>query len=420
MSDLNPSQYLNGNHTAMGSSQPLDEPRFRYESAREQDIIRAHRLDPAVIPKSGKVNEMCRQWLVHEDGALAYQLQNQEINQHLSGNKNRNAQIREDLPCAVDEQLREQQLAEQAAAVYHRMLQEQEEVDKQVAQQLADKIEKDERIKRRVLELHDEEIAKRLLDKERGRIKQPMQPAHMPMQVHHASPHRPDASNYFANLPKRQAPAMPIPDDYSDLYTEPYKEKDKHPPELTLVEDFDRIDIQEVGLPIDEYEDKWRQEEKDAALARQLQAELSNSEESILDRDRMLAIEAQDKELAKLLQERERAKAKRAKERAKQKALAKKQAQQQLEQEQQMHQLMPDDSYSSPIDLLPPPQRNPGHSMQKQYVSPEEDMNYSYPVDVIPPGKHTQHYTQHNFPGNSIFDNNDVPPPVRPTQLDLK
>lgn len=39
-------------------------------------------------------------------------------------------------------------------------------------------------------------------------------------------------------------------------------------------------------------------------LARQLQEEEGNSEESQVIRDRMLAIEAQDKELAKLLQER--------------------------------------------------------------------------------------------------------------------
>nr|CAD7440822.1 unnamed protein product [Timema bartmani] len=61
-------------------------------------------------------------------------------------------------------------------------------------------------------------------------------------------------------------------------------------------------------------------------LARRLQEEEQGAQQlSMLDQDRLMAIEAQDKELARLLQERERAKAKRARERAKQKALLKKQ-----------------------------------------------------------------------------------------------
>lgn len=79
---------------------------------------------------------MCREWLVREDGALAYRLQNAEIQEHYSNNKHRNAQVREDFPCAKDEQLREQRLAEQAAAVYQQMLAEQEELDNKLAQEL--------------------------------------------------------------------------------------------------------------------------------------------------------------------------------------------------------------------------------------------------------------------------------------------
>lgn len=47
------------------------------------------------------------------------------VSEHYSGNKYRNAQVREDLPCAREEQLREQRLAEQAAALYHQMILEQ-------------------------------------------------------------------------------------------------------------------------------------------------------------------------------------------------------------------------------------------------------------------------------------------------------
>lgn len=91
---------------------------------------------PSGLAKTGRVTEMCREWLVREDGALAYQLQNQEINAHYNGNKQRNALVREDFPCAKDEQIREQQLAEQAAAVYQKMLAEQEEIDNRIAKEL--------------------------------------------------------------------------------------------------------------------------------------------------------------------------------------------------------------------------------------------------------------------------------------------
>lgn len=91
------------------------------------------------FPKPGRVNEACREWGIREDGALAYRLQNQEISEHYQGNRLRNMVVREDFPRALDEQLREQRLAEQAAAVYHQMLAEQEEVDKIYAKKLADR-----------------------------------------------------------------------------------------------------------------------------------------------------------------------------------------------------------------------------------------------------------------------------------------
>lgn len=385
------------------------------------DLSPVERLDS--LPKSGKVNEMCREWLVREDGAFAYQLQSQEINQHYSGNKHRNAQVREDFPCAMDQQMREQHLAEQASAVYQKMLQEQEEVDKQIAKDLADKIEREEQIKRRLLERRDEDLARQIIEKDKyKKHSSPQKPTTLPLNDIHHSPHRPDATNYFANLPRRQAPQMPIPQDYQDLYTEPYRAE-------KLTEDFDRIDIQ------DEEVDRKTQEERDAELARQLQEQLSNSEESIINRDRRLAMEAQDKELAKLLQERERAKAKRAKEKAKQRAIAKKQ--QLLEQEQQnMNQILPDDSYSNPIDLLP--QRTVLHSIPQKNMQlvTEDDTNYCFPVDVLParydtnpkqysPVKQSEgRYDRINGGPSSLCEITDlsdnIPPPVRPTQLDLR
>ncbi|XP_019871897.1 uncharacterized protein LOC109600219 isoform X2 [Aethina tumida] len=421
------------------------------------------------LPKSGRVNEVCQEWMVREDMALAYRLQNKEFDEHLSGNKYRNQLVREDIPKAKDEQLREQRLAEQAAAIYQKMLAEQEEIDNQLAKDLADKIEREERLKRREIEMRDQDVARQLLEQERHKVERhhhmpnypphfsPQKPAYPPPKTEsHPSPHRPNSLNYQANLPRRQALAMPLPHEISpvddvyldpirtkeeiesaELYTEPYKPTEK------LSDQLNRIDIAEIGVPIDEVTERQIQEERDAALARQLQEQEGSIEETLMNRDRLLAIEAQDKELAKLLQERERAKARRARERAKQKALAKKQQQIDLQQHEHRNvdQLMPDDSYAFPADMIQQtssvPRTVAAHPDMYAVPNPnDEDVSYSLPVDVLPTGSGDRLRVSHrqNY-GSELKEINVVPgghsssfeekisnglPPQRPTQLDLK
>ncbi|CAG5134326.1 unnamed protein product, partial [Candidula unifasciata] len=54
-----------------------------------------------------------KQWSVHEDGALAYQIQNQEITQHYGLNRFNRRTVREDIPIAKivqsEEELRQQE-----------------------------------------------------------------------------------------------------------------------------------------------------------------------------------------------------------------------------------------------------------------------------------------------------------------------
>ncbi|XP_046805747.1 uncharacterized protein LOC111687849 isoform X3 [Lucilia cuprina] len=95
------------------------------------------------LPKSGHVTEVCKEWLVREDGALAYKLQSQEINDFYKGNRTRNAVVREDFPTALQEQIKEKETAEKQVEQYRRKLREQEEHDKRVAKEIADKLERD-------------------------------------------------------------------------------------------------------------------------------------------------------------------------------------------------------------------------------------------------------------------------------------
>ena len=63
--------------------------------------------DSDTLPSGGHVSRLRSGWAVHEDGALAQRLQSEEISTHLQSNKQRNNQIREDLPRARQEQVRE-------------------------------------------------------------------------------------------------------------------------------------------------------------------------------------------------------------------------------------------------------------------------------------------------------------------------
>ncbi|XP_055851713.1 uncharacterized protein LOC129915985 [Episyrphus balteatus] len=95
------------------------------------------------LPKRGHVNEVCKEWLVREDGALAYKLQSQEINDFYQGNRYRNEVVRTDFPQALEEQIKEKENAEKQKECYKKYLSEQEEHDKRVAMEISEKLEKD-------------------------------------------------------------------------------------------------------------------------------------------------------------------------------------------------------------------------------------------------------------------------------------
>ncbi|XP_018320863.1 J domain-containing protein DDB_G0295729 [Agrilus planipennis] len=402
-----------------------------------------------LLPKTGKVNEMCREWLVREDGALAYQLQNQEITEHYKGNKQRNALVREDFPRAVDEQLREKQLAEQAAMVYHQMLEEQEKVDSQYAKELAQKLEWEEKIKKQALQMQDQFLAKQIHEEvtQYTEMEFPNRP-NILISPHQNRPNDWSSNSYHCHTPRRQAKPMPLPNTspnkqltspsnnaissdvygYADPYLDSnvvpsaeiytYSEVYRNADELST--DLNRLKIVEDSLPADELIRRKMQEEKDAQLARELQ----ERENIQLDRDRLLAIEAQDKELAKLLQEKERQKVKRARERAKQKSLMKKQ-QQKSEMDQS---ICPDESYSDPVDLIPNPAPSENVVIKTPLVGPSDDIvSYSLPADVVK----GDNQFKHRLPTSAFKETNNSPDciqesniqlssPSRPTNLSLK
>lgn len=294
------------------------------------DMAEAAQASRDTLPKRGRVNEVCREWLVKEDGALAYRLQTEEIKDHYTGNKSRNALVRQDFPHALDEQRREEEEAAAVRSVYHHMVQQQEQTDAQVAKQLAEKIEREELEKRQALEEGDQEVARKLQEHERLRIEK-WEREHLERQmctdddVAHPQYDR-DMNNV----------GLPSPSQYSpEALSQQFRLCTLTDAAVQTNSVCRSPEEQIAGSPpsppaLSEEEARRVQEEQDAEFARRLQEEEGSQQLDMLDLDRLMAIEAQDKELARMLQERERAKAKRARERAKQKAVLKKQQQQLL------------------------------------------------------------------------------------------
>lgn len=78
-----------------------------------------------------------------------------------------------------------------------------------VAKELADKLEREEKLKKRALELRDQNIVRQMLEKERFKVANG--PIPLPPRVKDQPPVRPPLPIYTANIPKRQGMPMPLP-----------------------------------------------------------------------------------------------------------------------------------------------------------------------------------------------------------------
>uniref|UniRef100_A0A6G5ACQ3 Coiled-coil domain-containing protein n=2 Tax=Rhipicephalus microplus TaxID=6941 RepID=A0A6G5ACQ3_RHIMP len=132
--------------------------------------------EQAVVPE-GRVEKVCKEWLVREDGVLAYRLQSQEINQRYNLNRTNNQLLRADLPVAKTVQRTEEEEAEFIRRTYEEMLRQQEEHDAKVALELQQQLQREaalhaaaqEEDQRLAAELQKRELPKKLDRIERRR-----------------------------------------------------------------------------------------------------------------------------------------------------------------------------------------------------------------------------------------------------------
>ncbi|TRY69161.1 hypothetical protein TCAL_14276 [Tigriopus californicus] len=143
--------------------------RIRPEGVAGDPNLTVTRLRLLSGEAGGHVSRLRQNWVVHEDGALAERLQSQEYHQHLSGNKQRNHQIREDFPQALQEQTRERVHAQMVYQDHIHKVREQEDRDAEIARRMALEWEAKEREHRAYEATRDEIFARRIQNLEAGK-----------------------------------------------------------------------------------------------------------------------------------------------------------------------------------------------------------------------------------------------------------
>ncbi|GAB6018653.1 hypothetical protein CHUAL_000331 [Chamberlinius hualienensis] len=268
-------------------------------------------------PKEGLVNQVCREWLVHEDGALAYRLQEKEIEQHYSKNREQRHLIRSDLREAhalhkdvvrdiIDNQLRR------------------DAEDAELAMKLQQKLEKEETIHNKILELADEELAKKLQDEESVVTKKKRHPV-LTIPSRDSLPNSSSSKkslvacyeDTLVRATKNMGVETPVTAEAASVRsrsTSPHNA-------FSLLADIEKeLDANLIPDVAKDEEHRLLQEVKDQEIASALQREETNPKALQYYLDQKLAIEAQDHELAIMLQEKERQKARRARQKRLQKS----------------------------------------------------------------------------------------------------
>ncbi|XP_050411680.1 trichohyalin isoform X2 [Patella vulgata] len=319
------------------------------------------------LPPKGTVEQVRKEWSVHEDGAMAHCLQNEENNRHYGFNRNQRRTVRSDIPVAKLVQSEEEKRLQEERLRQLQELNALAERDAEIAKRVAEK-EKEQIWRKNSIEQDDEAIAKQMQEKEKKKYERYLEKkkekelkkkrerlekelAEQSEQARMTQSHDvedqgtdrlngsvdrlslEDTANGHTRYTQRVTPAGQIEDDgdFSDFYA------------LPPGDDNDPIR-------------RHMQETQDEELARLLQEQEHKRNKAEVDKDKLKAIEVQDEELARVIQEQEKLKARKAKIKR-----------QQLKEQQrlQQHQQLPSTEPSR--KATEPPLRTPDGSEQPPY-----------------------------------------------------
>jgi len=262
------------------------------------------------IPKAGKVNEVCKQWLVHEDGVIAHKMQEEEFDFKYGLNRYNRRTVRSDIPVAKvvhsEEEERQQRERMQQLEEQRRIEQKDAEIAKQVMKDMLINAQQE----RYTAEIKDQELAIKLQEKEKERYERKQRERELARErkrLERDLQHQADRE--FSGY-KRESTGR---DNDLNAAMENMRLENDEPEKLLRadgrVEDLG--DFSDFQVPPDMHMDEEQraalQKLQDEELARLLQDQ-EHKRGAQINKNKLRAIESQDEELARIMQEQERLK----------------------------------------------------------------------------------------------------------------
>ncbi|XP_059178773.1 involucrin-like isoform X2 [Physella acuta] len=267
------------------------------------------------FPPRGKVQEVRKQWSVHEDGALAYQMQNQEIDQHYGLNRYNRRMVRQDIPVAKivqsEEEIRlqEERLRELAA------LRAQAEEDEKIAKRIEQQLKHESSRKEVTAAVDDEELARQLQEKEKKRYERHLEKKRekkLKLERQQLEAQLARDTEEARLVLNSDAGSDRVADSIENLSLQGVNAT-RVTPSGRIEDDGDFSDFYNLPPEMDELTRLEIQACQDEELARLLQEQEHKRTKAEVDQDKLRKIEQQDEQLARVMQEQEKLRLKKAK-----------------------------------------------------------------------------------------------------------
>lgn len=272
---------------------------------------------------------MRQQWSVHEDGALAYNVQQEEFVEHYGLNRFHRRTVREDIPIAKFVQSEEEMRLQEERLRELQALKIQSEEDERVAKLMTERLKRDAASEETMREMDDEEIARQLQEREKKKYERHLEKKREKMlkeerKVLEAALARESEEARLAI--NSDSGSARIGDSIESLDAQGVNIK-RVTPGGRIEDEGDFSDFYKLPDELDEVSRMEIQASQDEELARLLQEQEHKRSKAEVDQDKLRQIEVQDEKLARVMQEQERIRLKKAKQRHKEKKEAQRQKQ---------------------------------------------------------------------------------------------
>ncbi|KAK7471428.1 hypothetical protein BaRGS_00035916, partial [Batillaria attramentaria] len=289
----------------------------------------AEAREETAVPPPGRVEAVRKQFSVHEDGALAYRIQNEEIEEHYGMNRFNRRTVREDIPVAKICQSQEEIELQKERMRKLAALQAQAEADEIVARRIARQVQDEVRRNENVMALEDEELAMLLQEKEKKKYEKYLEKK----RERKLKKEREKLEQQLARTTEEARLALPqtngngvetVTQDVEALRLQSSAASGANgvtrvTPAGRIEDDGDFSDF--FAVPPDNlHPEEWEhmQQQQDEELARLLQEQEHKRSKAEVDRNKLREIEERDERLAAIMQEQERLKEKKYKQKKQQ------------------------------------------------------------------------------------------------------